>query len=207
MWLALVCVIVSSLSLSLPSLTIHPTYSTGFLLDPGSRQKDCNDILSPRHEPGDFLSVTLRFYIHHSGCSLIQPVCESTGDDDDLLNEQDTSYSQTTATSRAMDASRSGEQQNQEQRVLSFPRSSSTPSTSPVELKGLWLRTSMKTSLKCGFFWHRNYLLPKQKNISSSLLTQHDRVLSEVSKLCSGKDGRLGEMFERFCSPKPPPHF
>jgi hypothetical protein len=116
-------------------------HSTGFLLDPGSRHKDSDDILSPRHQP----------------------------------------------------------------------RSSSTPCASPVELKGLWLKRDSvegeQQSMRCGFYWHRNYLLPKQKNIASNLLSQHDRVLSELTRLCSGEDDRLGEIFEGLLNPKslPPP--
>ena len=91
--------------------------------------------------------------------------------------------------------------------VAALPRSSSTPSASPIELKGLWLKKSSEEgeqwqSMRCGFYWHRNYLLPKQKNIASNLLSQHDRVLSELTRLCSGEDDRLGEIFEGLLNPK-----
>ena len=91
--------------------------------------------------------------------------------------------------------------------VAALPRSSSTPSASPIELKGLWLKTNsvegeQQQSMKCGFYWHRNYLLPKQKNVSSNLLSQHDRVLSELTRVCSGEDNRLGEIFEGLLNPK-----
>jgi hypothetical protein len=95
--------------------------------------------------------------------------------------------------------------------VAALPRSSSTPLASPVELKGLWLKRNSveeeQQSMRCGFYWHRNYLLPKQKNIASNLLSQHDRVLSELTRLCSGEDDRLGEIFEGLLNPKslPPP--
>ena len=89
--------------------------------------------------------------------------------------------------------------------LMVLPRSSSTPSASPIELKGLWLKTNVEQSMRCGFYWHRNYLLPKQKNIASNLLSQHDRVLSELTKLCSGEDNRLGEIFEGLLNPKPLP--
>ena len=97
--------------------------------------------------------------------------------------------------------------------VAALPRSSSTPSASPIELKGLWLKKSseeegeQRQTMRCGFYWHRNYLLPKQKNIASNLLSQHDRVLSELTRLCSGEDDRLGEIFEGLLNPKtlPPP--
>ena len=98
--------------------------------------------------------------------------------------------------------------------VAALPRSSSTPSASPIELKGLWLKKSSEEeegeqwqTMRCGFYWHRNYLLPKQKNIASNLLSQHDRVLSELTRLCSGEDDRLGEIFEGLLNPKtlPPP--
>ena len=93
---------------------------------------------------------------------------------------------------------------DQQERVWSLPRSSSTPSSSPVELSGLYLE-SLRSSVKCGFYWHRNHLLPKQKNIASNLLTQHDKVLSELTRVCSGEDGRLGDIVERLLSNKPPP--
>ena len=91
--------------------------------------------------------------------------------------------------------------------MAALPRSSSTPSVSPIELKGLWLKTNseegeQRQSMRCGFYWHRNYLLPKQKNITSNLLSQHDRVLSELTRLCSGEDDRLGEIFEGLSNPK-----
>ena len=96
--------------------------------------------------------------------------------------------------------------------IAALPRSSSTPSASPIELKGLWLKTNseegeQRQTMRCGFYWHRNYLLPKQKNIASNLLSQHDRVLSELTRLCSGEDDRLGEIFEGLLSPEtlPPP--
>ena len=98
--------------------------------------------------------------------------------------------------------------------VAALPRSSSTPSASPIELKGLWLKKSSEEeegeqwqTMRCGFYWHRNYLLPKQKNIALNLLSQHDRVLSELTRLCSGEDDRLGEIFEGLLNPKtlPPP--
>ena len=198
---------------------LHPlslplsSYSTGFLLDPGSRQKDTDDILSPRHQPGDFLSITSRFYIHHSGCSLIQPVCESisTRDGDPVIDQG--LYADTQTPRQAMEARHTQEKhdhqlQGEPQLTFALPRSSSTPSASPVELKGLWLRAKLaERTMKCGFYWHRNHLLPKQKNIASSLLSQHDRVLSEVTKLCSGEDGRLDDIFEGLLNPKqqPPP--
>ena len=88
---------------------------------------------------------------------------------------------------------------------MTLPRSSSTPSASPVKLKGLRLKKKVERTMRCGFYWHRNYLLPKQKNIASNLLSQHDWVLSELTKLCSGEDGRLGEIFEGLMNPKPLP--
>ena len=95
--------------------------------------------------------------------------------------------------------------QQQQSGFMTLPRSSSTPSASPVELKGLWLKKNVEQTMRCGFCWHRNYLLPKQKNIVSNLLSQHDRVLSELTKLCSGEDGRLGEIFGGLLNPKPLP--
>ena len=91
--------------------------------------------------------------------------------------------------------------------MAALPRNSSTPSASPIELKGLWLKTNseegeQRQSMRCGFYWHRNYLLPKQKNITSNLLSQHDRVLSELTRLCSGEDDRLEEIFEGLSNPK-----
>ena len=206
-------------------LTIPPHFffcSTGFLLDPGSRQKDSDDILSPRHQPGDFLSITSRFYIHHSGCSLIQPVCESITTDrgNSPIGDQTLLGYDTGQTPKAMELRHTQEQHDQQRQqqlhvqgshggqeqtgFTALPRSSSTPSASPIELKGLWLRPKVEQSMRCGFYWHRNYLLPKQKNIASNLLSQHDRVLSELTRLCSGEDERLGEIFEGLLNPKPP---
>ena len=103
-----------------------------------------------------------------------------------------------------MEERHSQERHDQQERILSLPRSSSTPSTSPVELKDLWLE-SLKTSVRCGFYWHRNHLLPKQKNIASNLLTQHNKVLCELTKVCSGEDDRLDDIVDTLLSQKAPP--
>jgi hypothetical protein len=121
-------------------------------------------------------------------------------------------------TSKAMEVRHTQEKHDQQQlqqsgiMAAALPRSSSTPLASPVELKGLWLKRNSvegegQQRMRCGFYWHRNYLLPKQKNIASNLLSQHDRVLSELTRLCSGEDDRLGEIFEGLLNPKtlPPP--
>ena len=51
--------------------------------------------------------------------------------------------------------------------------------------------------MKCGFYWYRNFLLPKQKNVPSSVLVQYDLLLKNLKELCASQNGELLDLCEQ----------
>lgn len=51
--------------------------------------------------------------------------------------------------------------------------------------------------VRLGFFWHKNYLLPKQKNVPPSLVASYDGVLERLTKDCHNSDRVLNELCDR----------
>ena len=49
----------------------------GFLIDPASLPSESEMVFLSKQ-----LGATSRVYVHHSGCALVQPVCEGDSDDD-----------------------------------------------------------------------------------------------------------------------------
>ena len=147
----------------------------GFLLDPSCIPPD-SDLLSPNYDSHDFLPS--RLYVHYTGCALVQPVCEKTEEQEHGAEDM-------------VDVSLHP----------SRPLKSSTPFGSPSKRSPNSSPTSgMLADMKCGFYWYKNFLLPKQKNIPSSVLAQHDQVLGEFVALCQNQDGHLLSLCEQvFC--------
>lgn len=112
----------------------------------------------------DAPALTSRLYVHYTGCALLQPVYE---DSQQLFLASDNNIPS-----------------------VSYPLDTSTPQGSPEEKRAF---KSAKT-IKCGFYWYRNFLLPKQRNTPQAVLAKHDAVLEELTKLCSNKDGQLDDL-------------
>ena len=52
------------------------------------------------------------------------------------------------------------------------------------------------TGLRYGFYWHKNYLLPKQKNAPSGLVGRYSEVLEKFRDDCQNKDGVLNHLYD-----------
>lgn len=49
-------------------------------------------------------------------------------------------------------------------------------------------------SSKLGFYWYKNYLLPKQKNISPQLVARYDDILERFTKDCRNEENALNQL-------------
>ena len=81
---------------------------------------------------------------------------------------------------------------------VSNPLDTSTPAVSPRKLEDGDEESDTSpvrvSDMKCGFYWYRNFLLPKQKNVPSAVLARHDSLLAEFVGLCGNRDGQLLEL-------------
>ena len=147
-------------------------------MDPSSIPSGSDfDLLSPHYDSYDLSS---RFYVHHMGCALVQPICEGKGrqyvvpDSEQALKVKDLTGS------------------------VSNPLDTSTPAVSPRKIEDEDDETDFSpaklSKIKCGFYWYRNFLLPKQKNVPAAVLARHDSLMAEFVGLCSNKDGQLLEL-------------
>ena len=48
----------------------------------------------------------------------------------------------------------------------------------------------------CGFYWYRNYLLPKQKNVPPGLVGRYSEVLEKFKDDCQNKDSVLNHLYD-----------
>ena len=171
-------------------------------------------MFSPGYFSDDYESMTSprRFYIHYSGCALVQPVFNDENDSENNFSQQKLQEQPSPEHKGGISIKNARECWKNHQEVesdsissASLPVGCSTPVESPSStlLKGIWLlpeqhisSSNIEVSLKCGFYWYRNYLLPKQKNIPSSLVAQHDNLLAEFSALCGNSDDQLSRLCE-----------
>jgi len=185
----------------------------GFLLDPSCIHPD-SDVLSPHYDSHDFLPS--RLYIHHSGCALVQPVCEETEEqrsgtrtpDDDpakiALHSSNPLKSSTPLGSPSKKSpgkkSPGKKSPGKKSPGKKLPGKKSPSKKSPDSSGSSSFRAITEVDLKCGFYWYRNFLLPKQKNVPSSMLEQYDSVLSSLKKLCDNHDRELLDLCTQvFC--------
>ena len=49
-------------------------------------------------------------------------------------------------------------------------------------------------NIRSGFYWYRNFLLLKQKNVASSVLEKHNTILGDFTALCNDDSGQLSEL-------------
>ena len=160
----------------MPNFHCIPLFSLsrlGFVVDPSSIPSDTEEFLSPRFDsPHEF--ITSQLYVHHSGCSLIQPICEHTHTHQPCSVE--------TSNWRHISVASHSSQ----------PLDTSTPFGSPRDsIKTLSPNLSSET--RCGFNWYRNFLLTKQ-NAPTSQLTQYNTVFNEFVALCSNSNGQLSDI-------------
>lgn len=159
----------------------------GFLQDNVQASAD-SDILSPHYSKTAEPSFP-HFYVHHTGTALLQ-----------LVAQVPPTYDSDTRSLTSRHSSRKG-------RHMSNPRSTSSPShSSPARFS---IRsTSSKSSQtdgpnteeavrQCGFYWHRNCLLPKQKNIPPGLLAQYDSLYEKFVDCCRNRDEQLTELYDQ----------
>ncbi len=147
-------------------------------MDPSSIPTDGDDILSPQYDsPHEF--ITSRIYVHHSGCALVQPVCEQRNN----ANPESRSWR---PVSRGSIGSRSSTSSRSSQLL-----DTSTPLMSPKDASRTFSPSAAE--LKCGFYWYKNFMIAKQKNLSSSLV-KHDSLFTEFAALCSNSSGQLSDL-------------
>ena len=115
-------------------------------------------------------------YIHHTGCALVQPVCE----------EKQVPYP----------ANESRSWKDPPNSHPSNPLDSSTPFGSPNESGRAGDHPLTFSDMKCGFYWYKNFLLPKQKNVPVGVLAKHDALLAEFVALCGNKEEQLLELYK-----------
>lgn len=181
-------------------LHIHLPSSSrfGFLLDPSCIRPD-SDVLSPHYDSHDFLPS--RLYIHHSGCALVQPVCEETEEQrSGTRTPDDDPAKMALHSSNPLKSSTPLGSPSKKSPGKKSPGKKSPGKKSPDSSGSSCSRVITEVDLKCGFYWYRNFLLPKQKNVPSSILEQYDSVLSNLKKLCDNHDRELLELCTQvFC--------
>ena len=52
----------------------------------------------------------------------------------------------------------------------------------------------MRENVKCGFYWYKNNMFLRQKNTSTSVHEQYDKLLSQLAGFCSDESMSLSEL-------------
>ena len=187
------------------SLLLAIATSNGFLPDSPSVTPDPSP-LSPHYaDPSEQNSAS--FFIHHTGTALIQPVVQH-------------SQAHSTTTRATGHSSWHRSQHNNNSSRLLYPtstpltRSPSKQSHTNTREEDTQLSTDAARATECegetqggaaasdgergtGFYWHRNCLLPKQKNVPQGLLAQYDSVLERLTRNCQNHDQILDQLCKR----------
>ena len=186
-------------------LTLPTSYRNGFLRDCAVPPPD-QGILSPHFTDSSDRS-SHDFHVHHTGTALIQLVVDLPRETEHQLIEITSPQSSTHSYS-----TRRGSHHR-----LHSHNSTSTPLTrSPVKRgqpKGKlssdgscsWEaenRDSVSAGVEslCGFYWHRNYLLPKQKNVPPGLVGRYDEILEKFTQDCRNTDRILNDLCDHLFS-------
>ena len=180
-----------------------PTPRNGFLQDCAQVPPD-PDILSPHYAGSPDQSLP-HFHVHHTGIALLQLVVEvSDGDGDggggggEGLGETDNhsvwrgsqlmNPANTTSTPLTLSPVRPslGSEGSRSSRDGGAGRGG--------KITGERGDTVTRQEYRFGFYWHRNFLLPKQKNIPPGLIAKHDTVRKAFVDDCGNRDGVLKEL-------------
>jgi hypothetical protein len=166
----------------------------GFLQDCAVPPPD-HGILSPHFTDSSDRSSP-DFHIHHTGTALVQLVV-------DLPGAAECHHIQ--ATSPASSTHNHNTQTGSRNRLHSRDATSTPLTLSPVKparpkgrltsdgRDGCETENADDAALlggetRCGFYWHRNYLLPKQKNVPPGLVSRYDEVLEKFTEDCRNID-------------------
>lgn len=185
------------------SLFCHLPFTLAFSpsLSPSSHRHGFLQVSSPVTRDQGILSPTFsemadqpvdQVYVHHTGIALITPVLEVYHPEHQETISLASTHSQSTW---------KGSQ-------LSNPLNSSTPTKHSQVRPSLGSMSSRSShgdggdvsaefkSSRCGFYWHRNCLLPKQKNIPPGLLAQYDSLYEKFIAECKNEDGQVTQLCE-----------
>ncbi len=58
----------------------------------------------------------------------------------------------------------------------------------------LWTSGRKNSSLKCGFYWYKNTLLARHKNVPGSLAAEYEASRKRMVSLCSNEDSQLYQL-------------
>lgn len=177
----------------------------GFLLDCPSVTPDPTGILSPHYtDPPD--QATPSFLVHHTGTALIQLAVprshlqphDATPTSSSIHNRSSSSSSSTTAwrdshslhpqgASTSTPLQRSPAKPSRHRDTVDSSSSGGNDTLSDVETT-LSESAGGEDDNGSGFYWHRNTLLPKQKNVPAGLVGRYDEVLERLTADCRNQD-------------------
>ncbi|CAI8008895.1 hypothetical protein GBAR_LOCUS6050 [Geodia barretti] len=187
--------------------------SNGFLPDCPSVRPDPTSILSPQYtDPPDQAAPS--FLVHHTGTAFIQ--LSLPGGSQQHVNSPTLSVHSRSSTSSSSvwrglhgqllhpqgrgatstPLQRSPAKNTSQGSVDSSGEANSTLSdveSSPHKTTDDGDGAASKT----GFYWHKNCLLPKQKNVPAGLVGRYDEVLQKLTSDCRNTDRMLETLCER----------
>ena len=183
------------------SLLLTIAAKNGFLPDSPSVTPEPS-LLSPHFtDPSDQTSAS--FFVHHTGTALIQVVVGGAQPSDAAsqspsghngsmwpLSGHKHSYNSTSTPLQRSPAAKLQRPTSEEEEGT--VTSSNTASVAAPEDGDLTVQLAVSSSdrePKSGFYWHRNPLLPKQKNIAQGLVErQYSEVLHQLTRDCQNHD-------------------
>lgn len=158
------------------------------------------NILSPQYADDSSEQNSSHFYVHHTGTALIQPV---------VIEHHNATITTTTASLAANTATDSTlrhlKPHNASTPLVQSPvkRSSGfrsntdmddTISSCSTDSRGRDKTPSTSSEVVSGFYWHKNCLLPKQKNIPPGLTGRYEQVLQKFTEDCQNSNGIVNQL-------------
>ena len=134
-----------------------------------------------------------QIYVHHTGIALITPVLEVCQSEHQETISLASAHSQNTWRGSQLSNPLNSSTPTKQSQVRSSLGSVSSRSSHDG---GRDISVEFKAS-KCGFYWHRNYLLPKQKNIPPGLFAQYDSLYERFIAECKNEDGQVTKLCEK----------
>lgn len=165
----------------------------GFLQDCAQVPSDPPDLLSPHYtDPPDHNSP--HFYVHHTGTALVQLVVEVAP------TTEHHQHSPSTTPTSSIHTWKDSHHHPPPQNARNMPLKRSLSSLSGLNNKDSTASDGERTCdvpsgvSKFGFYWYKNYLLPKQKNIPPQLVAKYDDVLETFTKDCKNENKALNQL-------------
>ena len=189
------------------SLLLTIAAKNGFFPDSPSVTPEPS-LLSPHFtDPSDQTSAS--FFVHHTGTALIQVVVEGAQPSDTASqspsghngsmwplsghkhshNSTSTPLQRSPAAKLKRPTSEEEEEEEEEEGTVASSNTASVAAPGDGDLTVQLAVSSSDREAKSGFYWHRNPLLPKQKNIAQGLVErQYSEVLHQLTRDCQNHD-------------------